>query len=238
MGLFMNSDEHPDVFKNDAAIVAQNQGHSKIDTLAEWMQEQQEANASLNRHISDLEMLLKQQTKNQSNQLNNVRNRVKELQDNDSRHGQFEKNVSKSLTKLDKKQQELHQILEDKHAVDKEFKMQVDTISESTNNMAVKMTRQLDQQQQLAKLILRQENAQKDVISRLVNQEGVTEKMGRQLDHLRSLLYERTNVLTEKLEHSYTMTAAYLAKLLANAEQPMARFWMNPKSEEKQEKTD
>lgn len=235
MGLFINSQSHMDVFNNDANLVEHNQSHSKIDSLTQWMQEQQEANALLTRHISDLEMLLKKQKKVQLNQLTTIRNRLNELQDNDFRREQFENNVTKSLTKLDDKQQQFHQMLADEQEVDREFRMQV---SESSKEMAIKMNVQLDHQQQLVERILQQEDAQKVVISRLDNQEGVTEKMVRQLDHLRGILYERTNFLTEKIENSYTMTASYLAKLLTNPEQPLTRFWMNPKPEEKQKQSD
>ena len=139
---------------------------------------------------------------------------MNELQDNDFQHEQFENKVTKSFARLDDKQQEFHQMLEDEHVVSQEFK------------------------EQIAKQILQQEDVQQAFMSRLDNQEGMTEKMVRQLDHLRSMLYERTNFLTEKIENSYTMTTSYLAKLLTSSEQPMTRFWMNPKSVEKQKSSD
>ncbi|MEK5037704.1 hypothetical protein [Sporosarcina sp. FSL K6-3457] len=235
MGLFINSQSHLDVFKNEVDLVEPNQSYSKIDSLTQWMQEQQEANASLHRHISDLEMLLKQQKKVQSNQFTTTRNRLNELQANDFQHEKFEKNVMKSLTKLDNQQQEFHQMLADEQAVDEKFRVQV---SETSKEIVIKMNEQLDHQHQLAERISQQEDIQQIVMSRLDNQEGVTEKMVRQLDHLRGILYERTNFLTEKIENSYTMTASYLAKLLMNPEQPMTRFWINSKSEEKQKSSD
>lgn len=214
MGLFINSQSHLDVFNNDANLVEHNQNHSRIDSLTQWMQEQQEENASLNRHIGDLEVLLKQQKKVQSSQLTTIRTRLNELQDNDFQRKQFENKVTKSLARLDDKQQEFHQMLEDEHVVSQEFK------------------------EQIAKQILQQEDVQKVFVSRLDNQEGMTEKMVRQLDYLRNILYERTNFLTEKIENSYMMTTSYLVKLLTSSEQPMTRFWMNPKSEEKQKQSD
>jgi hypothetical protein len=249
MGLFINRDGHPGVFKNDATIVEQNQRHSKIDSLSEWMQEQQETSASLNRHIGDLEMLLQQQKKLQLNQLTTIRNHLNELHVNDSRHDQFEKNVTRTLTRLDSKQKEFHQMLVDERAVDKEFRVQfsestkeiaerLEKVALANEEIAVKVSEQLDHQRQLSDQILHQEDAQKIVITRLDNQEGITEKMARQLDHLRSILYERTNFLTEKIENSYTMTTSYLSKLLMESEQPMARFLMNPKAEEKQKSSD
>lgn len=214
MGLFINSQSHSDVFNNDGNLIEHNQSHSKIDSVTQWMQEQQEANASLHRHIGDLEILLKQQRKVQSNQLTTIRNRLKGLQDNDFQHEQFENKVTKSLARLNDKQQELHQMLEDEHVVSRESREQV------------------------AKQFSQQETVHQVLINRLDSQEGVTEKMVRQLDHLRGVLYERTNFLTEKIENSYTMTTSYLAKLLTHPEQPMTHFWMKPKTEEKQKHSD
>lgn len=214
MGLFINSERHSDVFNNEGDLVEHNQSHSTIDSLTQWMQEQQEENASLHRHIGDLELLLKQQKKVQSNQLTTIRTRLNELQDNDFRHEQFENNVTKSLTRLDDKQQKFHQMLEDENIVSQEFR------------------------EQIANRISQQENVQQVFVNRLDNQEGMTEKIDRQLDHLRNILYERTNSLTEKIESNYAMTASYLAKLVTKPEQPMTRFWMNPKSEEKQKSSD
>ena len=61
MGLFINTNGHPDVFKNNVDIVGQNQEHYKIDPSAEWMKEQREANHSVNRQFNIMETLLKQQ---------------------------------------------------------------------------------------------------------------------------------------------------------------------------------
>lgn len=173
MGLFINSQRHSDVFNNKGDLVEHNQSHSKIDSFTQWMQEQQEANASLNRHICDLEMLLKQQKKEQSNQLTTIRTRLNKLQENDIRREQFENDITKSLTRLDDKQQKFHRMLIDEQAVDQKFRIQV---SESSKEMAIKMNEQLDQQQQIAEKILQQEDSQNVVISRLDHQEGVTEK--------------------------------------------------------------
>ncbi|WP_318618298.1 hypothetical protein [Sporosarcina sp. YIM B06819] len=235
MGLFINSQSHSDVFNNDKNLVEHNQGHSRIDSLTQWMQERHEENAMLNRHIRDLELLLQQQKKSQENQITTIHTRLNELHNNNFQYEKFERNITKSLAGLDDKQQKFHLMLAREQAVDREFRMQV---SESTKEMAIKMNEQLNQQQQLADRILQQEDAQKVVSSRLDNQESMIEKMVRQLDYLRGILYERTNYLTEKIENSYTLTTSYLTKNLTNPEQQMSRFWMNPKPEEKQKSSE
>ncbi len=252
MGLFINSNGHPDVFKSNTTILERNQGHSKIDSLSEWMMEQKKVSDSVNDQFNVLETLIKQQKHIQSNQLKSIRNRLNELQDNDFRHEKFENDVLESLNSLDDKNSVLHRMLENEHELSREFIMQVNNVSESNKEIAnyievfnsaneeiaVKMNEQLDHQKQLSEQIAQQEDVQKIVMSRLDNQEGVTEKMVRQLDHLRAVLYERTSFLTEKIEHSYSTTAAYIAKLMTGSEQPTARFLMNQKQEEKQKSPD
>ena len=47
------------------------------------------------------------------------------------------------------------------------------------------------------------EETQNKLANRVESQEGLMEKVLRQIDHLRSILYERTNFLDEKIEKAY-----------------------------------
>lgn len=73
--------------------------------------------------------------------------------------------------------------------------------------------KQLILQKNIEKHLLEQINFQKDVIARLEKQEALTEKMIRKIDHFRSILYERTNFLSEKIEKGFYLTSAYLHKI-------------------------
>lgn len=69
-------------------------------------------------------------------------------------------------------------------------------------------------EEQIADQTSKQEAFQHEAINRLDKQEALTEKMLRKMDHFRSVLYERTHFLTEKIEQSYHSTSAYLHKVL------------------------
>lgn len=56
------------------------------------------------------------------------------------------------------------------------------------------------------------EEAQKDVLDRVDNNEGLIEKVMRQIDHLRSILFERTNDLEEKIEKVLQNSVTFFKK--------------------------
>ena len=57
------------------------------------------------------------------------------------------------------------------------------------------------------------EEAQKDLTSRVDLQEGLLEKIMRQIDHIRFSLYERTNFIEEKMEKLYQASIASFQKI-------------------------
>lgn len=83
----------------------------------------------------------------------------------------------------------------------------------------LKMDQQLELQNKIQLEISKQAESQREVSKRLENQEALTEKLLRQMDYLRSLVYERTNYLTEKIEESYQLTAAYMYHITINRDQ-------------------
>lgn len=252
MGLFINKNGHPDVFKNRVDVLGRNQEHYKIDPVAEWMKEHREASHSVGEQFNIMETLLKQQKNTQSNQLKSIHNRLNEIKESDSRHEKFGKDVMKSLKKVETKNEMLQRTLIQERIMNREFSGKVNEVSQSNEEIInrmetltsaneeiiVKMNEQLDYQKRLSEQILKQEDIQKNVISRLDNQEGLLGKVIRQMDYLRSVLYERTNFLSEKIEGRYTMTSSYISKLLTRSDPVSARFMLSQKQEEKEENID
>lgn len=248
MGLFINKNGHPDVFKNNAEILGGNQEHYKIDPLAEWMKEQREATHSVGDQFNIMATLLKQQKNTQSNQLKSIRNRLNEIRESDFRHEKFGNDVMESLKKVETKNRILqrtmiHEQLMNRDFIEKvndvsqsnvEIVNRIETLTSANEEIVVKMNEQLDYQKQLSEQILKQADVQKGMISRLDNQEGLLGKVIRQLDYLRSFLYERTNLLSGKIEGSYSMTSSYIYKLLTGSDQVSARFMLSQQQEEKE----
>jgi hypothetical protein len=248
MGLFINTNGHPDVFKNNVDTLGRNQEHYKIDPAAERIKEQREVNHSVNRQFNIMETLLKQQKSTQSNQLKSIRNRLNEIKESDLRREKFEDDVMMSLTKVETKNNIIHRKLiheqlmnreligkvNDVSQSNKEIVNRIETLNSANEEIAVKINEQLEYQKLLSEKIMKQEVVQKDVIGRLDKQQGLLEKVIRQLDHLRSVIYERTSFLTGKIEGSYSMTSTYISKLLNRSDQVSSGFMLNQKQGEKE----
>lgn len=88
-------------------------------------------------------------------------------------------------------------------------------------------------QKQLSEKISKQEEFQTGVLTRLDQQEALTEKIFRQLNHIRSILFERTNYLAEKIDEGYKITSSYVYNLMTGSDQPLTFYLMNNKKGEK-----
>jgi predicted nucleic acid-binding Zn ribbon protein len=89
-------------------------------------------------------------------------------------------------------------------------------------------------QKQLSEKINKQEEFQTGVLTRLDKQEALTEKIFRQLNHIRSILFERTNYLAGKIDEGYKITSTYVYNLMTGSDQPLTFYLMNNKKGEKQ----
>jgi hypothetical protein len=61
----------------------------------------------------------------------------------------------------------------------------------------------------------------------LDKQEALTEKIYRQLNHIRSILFERTNYLAEKMDEGYKLTSSYVYNLMTGNDQPVSFTLLN-----------
>jgi len=196
MALFINNDKHPDVFKSQLDIKEPNQSVYKQDYLSEMIEEQKEANDLLRKSFRELEKEYQKQTELQSRRMTSIKANLKKLDNRSAEQKEVETEVVNSLEKYKGKNEEL--------------------IS--------KMGQQMELQKMMETQVLKHQNNQEEVISRLENQEALSEKMGRQIDSLRSALYERTHFLAEKIEESYKSTTSYINKIISGSELPIVRY--------------
>lgn len=96
------------------------------------------------------------------------------------------------------------------------------------------LKKQEELQNQLSEKVSKQEEFQTEVLKRLDQQEALTEKIYRQLNHIRSILFERTNYLAEKIDEGYKITSSYVYKLMTGKDQPITFYLMNHKKGETQ----
>jgi hypothetical protein len=192
MGLYINKDKHPTVFKTNKKIPEPNQNLLRRDSLTEIIDEQQRANVSLIKAINDMKNQFLTQEVVQASQWDKVTSQLNDLRTNNQEHKEYEELIIDLL----KTQEEL--------------------------------------QKQLSEKLSKQEEFQKGVLTRLDQQEALTEKIFRQINHIRSILFERTNFLAEKIDEGYKITSSYVYNLMTGSDQPITFYLMNNKKGEKQ----
>ena len=104
MGLFINHDHHPIVFKNQEHIHATNQAFVKYNSLTELLNEQQKANTELMRSLAKLESHYEQQELAQKGQWKQLKCQIKDLKVNHFHRLEFENQLIQRLETLDEKE--------------------------------------------------------------------------------------------------------------------------------------
>ena len=248
MGLFINSDKHPDVYKNHAQIVEPNQTSFKQNHLSDLLEAQQKTNETLQQSFSELKDLFEKQATKQTSQWKFFQQGINEQKKVNVHYEKIEHQVLEWLRKLDEKSVTLQSTLENEALSNKDLINYMDQLSQSNQEVVnqldkvglkneqleQKLDEQLIIQKQIAQHMNTQENTQSEVLNRLDNQEALTEKILRQIDHFRSVLFERTNYLAEKIDTGYNYTASYLAKLFTGSDHSI--FLVNQKQKDNETK--
>ena len=195
MGLFINNNDHPEVYKNKQQLQTMNQAVSRKNFLSELIHEQQNANAVLKKALSELGVQTQIQEETQFTQWNHVGEQLNDLRN------------------------------------------RLDRYEDTNHQLVLKMNQQLELQKEVAEKMTKQEEFQGEVLERLDNQEALMDKISRQINHIRSILFERTNYLATKIDDGYKLTSSYVYNLMTGSEKPLTFFLMNRK-EENQKQSD
>lgn len=250
MGLFINSDKHPDVYKNQGQIQEPNQSFFKQNHLTDLLEEQQKTSEKLHQSFSELKDLLENQATKQTIQWKFFQHGFNEQKKVNYHHEKVENQVLDWLKKLDGKSEALQTTLENETLGNKDLMNYMNQLSLSNQEVAnrldkvglrnekleQKVDEQLILQKQMAHQMNVQENTHTEVMSRLDNQEALAEKILRQVDHFRSILFERTNYLAEKIDTGYNYTTSYITKLFTGSDHPLTHFVINQKSKDNEKK--
>src|SRR5690625_166594 len=247
MALFINTGEHPGVFESEIDIVGKNQSFYREDHVSELVKEQRQVNDTLLKSLRKLTFLQSQQSNEQQRQRKETEQQLEELNNQNRKQKLFEKAILDGLNDLEARHDEIQTTFKKEELAKQEIFEQLSFLSESNQDTIDylgqyesfngKLTDQLNYMLQLQTNVERrigeQDDEQYRLNERLENQEALTEKTIRQLDHLRASLFERTNYLVEKVEESYQLTSSYIYELLKGANQPFTFFVSEEKSEDK-----
>ncbi|MEH7119868.1 hypothetical protein V7128_20965 [Neobacillus vireti] len=252
MGLFINKQVHPNLFKNNSQLAESNQTISRQDFLTELMKDQQQTTTALNQALAELQLRYQQQTAAQNTQWKQVDYQLSDLKNNTLRQQKFENEMVTNLHSLHEKHVQIEAIVEKETLERKTLTEQISQISKTCDSIADRldkneetqlqlveqMQEQLDMQKQAAEKLTKQEEIHGGMLERLDSQDALLDKLARQVNHIRSILFERTNYLAGKIEDGYKLTSSYVYKLMTGSDQPLTFLLRNNKKEENQGKVE
>ena len=236
MGLFINSLEHPYVYKNEEKLTEPNQGYLKIDYFSELLKRQENVNHTLFYSYHDLKMKNQLQENAHHQQWKEINSQLQRLNKSNLQYQQLAGDAIHWQNQLDQKMIKLNETLEKEELLKQDILAQLGEQAAFNKQMASQVNEVHGLQQQITAQDTDQESMQKDVLERLEKQEATMEKITRQIDHFRSILFERTNHLVEKMENSYDLTATFFYKMMTGSDQPLTLMMMKKRQKEKQEK--
>lgn len=251
MGLFINdNNKHPSIYKNNNVELKEpNQDIVRFNVVTELIKEQHKANKELIKSIEELKPRYKKLQRTMITQGNQMKTQIAELKNCNYHHEHFEAKMIQSLHSLNEKNNNLQTSLESESHIKNSILNKIDSLLESDQKMTARLEQNEAAIQQLSLQIAeqkelhnetaaKQEDFQRDVSRRLDTQEAITEKIFRQLNHIRSIIFERTNYLADKLEDGYKLTSSYVYKLMNGSEQPLDFSFLHYKKQDKQKHID
>ncbi|MDQ0351457.1 chromosome segregation ATPase [Alkalibacillus filiformis] len=245
MTLYINDGEHPTVYRSKRKLTEPNQDYTKFDRLSEWMEEQQKVNRSLKRSNSFLNQLYERQDHIQTQ----MDTQVKELVAKQHSQDQFKQDVLERLRMLDNKSSQLEEWLKSEEHAREDLIYQVKSINESNKEIINKITDQkvsndelIDQlnqivnaHEEMSEQLMYFDQNQQEMSEQVQRQEALMEKLNRQMLNFRSILYERSHHLAEKIEDQHEMTSSYVHQLMTGSDKPLTMV-MTKKEQEKDQK--
>ncbi|WP_284140592.1 hypothetical protein [Virgibacillus sp. LDC-1] len=274
MTLYINANDHPGVFKNEASIKPNNQDYFKTDYMSDMIGEQRRLNASFSQSFTMLQEMYKVQEQSFSNQWESITQKLQQLLEKQEKRENMETKTVQQLKALDEKQTALQGIVqagEDEmarlqeniqtiidaeklladhfqqmHASEEDIVARLkqltsdDRVAKEKLNAVEELTIQLDrkvdsiqtQQTTMAEQMAGQQKEQQVIRTEMDEQLALLQKVGRQVEQMRSILYERANYLAEKVEEGYQLTSSYIYQLFTGADKPMS-FVMKEKETKK-----
>ncbi|WP_047985745.1 hypothetical protein [Ornithinibacillus californiensis] len=245
MSLFINNQAHPNLYKNRTSINEPNQTIYQSDYLKDLLAEQSKMNDTFQQTMKNLRITFQKHQYSEAKKWREVNENLDELKKNNEQHEEFEQQTREWITMLERNSQELHRIVEQNGTINQDILSEINRIHSSNDEImkqlaafhaaneqvSSKMGELADQQKLMTEQVSAQDNKQDKVLEQLENQEALMEKSYRQLSTLRSILFERTSFVAEKIEESYKLTSSVLYKFLTGTDKPLT-LMMNQKSRE------
>lgn len=188
--------------------------HEKVEQrMTEWLEKLETQNQEIQMTVTDEQLEIKKLLQQMDHIIQSYTDIEQQLRQLTASNGEMTQRLDQHTTvneemvsRLDQYQTlqlEISQQLEQFSIVTDEVMNRLEQLGGSHEEVMNKMDEQHTLQQTMANQVSAIEETQKELVDRVEGQEGVMDKLMRQVNHLRSILYERTNFLEEKMEKAY-----------------------------------
>lgn len=236
--VYINNESKPSLYKQQSEIVVMsNQKFYRKNSLEEFLNNQEKVNQSLEMSTNKVNNILNETKYEQLQQFNHL---VTQLEEQEKRTTPLIENLDTQqevydmfllrLNKLENLNHDLIQKHDDKELI---HQAMIDQLTIQDNTIQ-KMSKNIDNyteiQQDLNSQIINQhktneeilmalelqEAFHKTILEKLDQQDALNQKTARELDTLKSTLFERVNDIVEKIEDNYKQIVSYIGKLFNN----------------------
>ncbi|UAL50136.1 hypothetical protein MGI18_14690 [Bacillus sp. OVS6] len=215
-----------------------NQEFFRVNYMQEFLKHQQHVNTGLSHAADTLNSLLHESRSEQAQHFHAVYRQLEKqeaatspLLSNIETQQSASRIMSERLENLEKSNKELMiKLLSEGHisqAIIDQLTFQDQSIKELSGrfktyeSLQEKIIDQLDShavlKEQIKDRLELQEVFHQSVIERISHQEALTEKISRDIDHLKSVIYERVSYIAEKVEENFKVTKEYIFNLFSKS---------------------
>jgi chromosome segregation ATPase len=215
MGLYMNDNEHPTLFKNNGPLIHNNQAEYRSDYLSDLIKDQQTSNRLVQRTIQALKTTQTRSNQRQILKLTTLKNQLNELKELHTQHHRIEKQVMDWLEKLEVQNEELHATITDEQLDIKNLTNQVLTIGQLQTDFELKLKKIAGSNNEIVNQ-LTQQNVLNDEISERLDQYtavndafiqrlDVSDKKNDEVVIQLGKIETKTDKLIEKIDSQHTL---------------------------------
>lgn len=220
MGIYFKDQLKGKLYQNKGHIKAHQQSEFYESHVSIWMKQQQQINDLMQRSMELMQRQSRFQEERQREKWDQINVQMKQLKEDK----QQEKLMEKLLAKMGQIEENQNNLKQEREK-DKHFQQQV----QEQMNQLMQQYRQMEEQlENITGQIENLELQAKETSQRLEEQEAITQKIVRQLDFIRSIIFERTSYVTGKMDEYF--------QYVKDAISPSALHRNRPLFEEKVEK--
>lgn len=196
MGLFINENEHPGLFRQTTLPTQPNQIEYRRDAMADFMEEQIASNKNIHRAIDILNNSQNKITQQQIRRWKEIEERLIELKFLTSRHEKLEHDVIDWLEKLENQNFELHGLIKSEQQDKQILLNKVQSVDTSHENL-VKQFQQFElSKDEIVKRLDQFDDMKNEVILRLEQLGTVNEEMLQKMDQQHELHHHMAEQMT------------------------------------------